>query len=483
MPQLSFVLPVYKPNTQYLLKCINSLRKQSLQDYEAIFVMDGDDDATYRFLSKNIIGVCNSKIVIIPHGGACAARNAGFEHTSSPYVVFFDSDCEIEVDAAKAWVDILDRQTEFGFVYSGYKFFEDDSAIASEPFDPWLLRVNNYISTCFPFRRELFTKWDESLESLQDWDFWLTMVEKGAKGKFLIGYGFSTALPSANSISGKGCTDEVWLERMDKVKKKHGIPDKTVCVTSVHNKNDAIMLAKLIDADYRDVPNYKPNHYKKIIQVGFSIHPQFAERHASLWDKHQEKVIYWTKEDVEELYNSFALAVLKQYVNQLSKVVHKQYVEDKRGKDILEECGFKAEILPFPLLSDGIEPMPTRPSFLVDCSQKYGHVLGVVKEALPDVHIEIATGMQNIADYCGLISFYPDRIMGLQHKRMALNGRHIISNINSPYMGFLDDYTSDEKFIVNLTSRVRQVMRKAPNLKASEYYANEIKKKNYVEAL
>lgn len=485
MPKLSFVVPVYQPNIKDLNRCIDSLKKQSLRDFEVIFVMDGDDDPVYRLLYKEAPHLNGARIVIIPHGGAPKARNAGFEQTIGEYVVFWDCDSAIEIDAAKAWCDILDRDTkkEYGFIYSGYKFFDEQGAINSESFDPWLLRVSNYISMCFPFRRELFTPLDEELESLQDWDFWLTMVEKGAKGKYLAGYGFTTALPSANSISGKGCTNEMWLSRLDRVKKKHNIPIREVCVASIHNKQDAIKLAKLIDADYRDIPNFKPNHYKKIIQVGFSLHPQFAEKHACLWEKYQEKVVFWTKEDVEEIYNCFPLAALEQYVPQVNNAINKQFVEDKRARELMEKAEFKVQVLPFPLSSEEIEPMPETPAFLLDCSQKYGNVIQVIKEALPDVRIDVADGVQDIKDYIGMISFYPDRLLGLSHKRMILNGRHMISNINSPYMGFIEDYTSDEKFIVEVVEKVRGLIGKPPNEKAISYYKTEVSSNKYAEVL
>ena len=445
-PKLSFILPVFRPNLTILERCIKSLLSQSLKSWEAIFVLDGQCDEAAELIGKLFKrSEIPNRIIAIDHGGACKARNSGLAYSKAPYVVFFDSDCSIEPHAAQAWVDILDRDADIGFVYSGYKFFDEKGAINSEPFDPWLLRVTNYISTCFPVRRELVGLWDESLESLQDWDFWLSVVERGAKGKYLPGYAFSTAFPTPESISGKGCTAEAWLGRMDKVKAKHKIQQRDICVTSLESKYDGIALAKLIGADYLERPNDKPNHYKTIVQVGFSLNPGVASIHASMWGPEHKKVIVWTKENIEEIYHGVALSALEEYASRLNGS-HVQLVEDIASQKIMAKAGFKTIVSTVPLDHAGeIAPLPDTPKFLVDGSQQYGHALSVIVRSCPDMVIEVASGAKKIEDYTGLIHFHVDRTMSASVKRMLVTGRHVVSNIQSPFCGFLEDKVNDEK--------------------------------------
>src|SRR3990167_526165 len=238
MSKLSFIIPVYNPNPILFEKVVKSLVDQSLKDWDAMFVLDGPCQGAELIIGRAFKKVPNHyRIIEIAHAGAQVARNEGFKETrknpeTGAYVVFWDSDCVIEPHAAMAWVDILDNQPGIGFVYSGYKFLEEKGAIASEPFDPWMLRIRNYISTCFPMRRELFPGFNEELESLQDWDMWLRVVERGAVGKFLPGYAFSTAYPTPESISGKGCGPGQWLQRMDKVRYLNKLPFRKTCLTS-----------------------------------------------------------------------------------------------------------------------------------------------------------------------------------------------------------------------------------------------------------
>jgi glycosyltransferase involved in cell wall biosynthesis len=468
---LSFIVPVYKPDTILFEKVVKALTAQSLKAWEVVFVLDGECPEARPVINKGMKKVPNSyKIVEIEHGGAQKARNAGFPHTKGNYVIFMDSDVVIEPHAALNWVEILDKNPEYGFVYSGYKFLNEMGAINSEPFDPYTLRVRNYISTCFPLRRELFPGWDESLESAQDWDFWLSVVEKGGVGKFQDGYAFSTAFPTPSSISGKGCTPEVWLERQDKVKKKHGIPLREVCITSLHNRLDGIALAKALDADYQDNPNDKPNHYKTIIQLGFSVNPGEFERCASVWGTQHKKVIFWTAEDVEIIHDTVSLRALTEYSARLNMAT-KQFVEDKHAKEIMNRAGFNVEILPLPVISkEDVCPLPEEPRFLVDVAPNYGHVFNAIQHSIPDIKLEKASGAQKIEDYTGYVCFHQDRLLRPSIKRMIAAGRHVVSNVQAAFAGYMDDRVSDAKFIKDFVNKIRSVSKNPQSKEGVKYY-------------
>lgn len=475
MSKLSFVIPTYKPNPDIFTKCLRSLAEQSLKEWDVFIVLDGPSPEARQIIAKVFKKIPNHyKIIEIEHGGAQKARNAGRECVKSPYVVFWDSDCAIEPHAAQAWVDIFDKNPDVGFIYSGYKFFDEKGAINAEPWDLWLLKVTNFISACFPVRTELAPKWDEELESLQDWSFWLRVSAAGGKGKFLPGYAFSTAYPTPESISGKGCSPENWLKRMDAVRLLHNIPKKEVCVTSLSHKMDGIALAKLIDADYHDRPNDKPNHYKTIIQLGFSLNPGIAEIHAQAWGIEHRKVLFFTREDVDEIYNAVSLNALDEYSKRFNEA-YTMLCEDKAAQRILERAGFKVSILPFPMVNkDEPAPLPERPKFLIDASERYGHVMGTLRRALPDMDIEIANGVTPIEKATGLVHFYVDRGMSSGIKRFLLNGRHVVSNVQQPFAGFLEDKTTDEKFIVAMVERLRKIAKAGPNLAGMDYYKKSL---------
>lgn len=481
---LSFVMPIHEPDLVLFDKVLKALITQSLKEWELIAVLDGENDAAEAAIVRAMKKCPNTfKIVTLPHGGAQKARNEGFKHSQGNYVVFFDSDCRIEVHTAKAWVDMLDNNPDIGFVYSGYQFENEQGAIASEPFDPWTLNVRNYISACFPVRREIAPVWDESLESAQDWDFWLGVVKNGGKGMFLQGYAFSTAFPTAKSISGHGCAPENWLARQDKVKDKHGIPKRQVCVTSLHERMDGIALAKAIGADYDDRPNDKPSHYKTIIQIGFSVLPGEFDRCATAWGKDHKKIMFLTADDVEGIYCNLSKEALDEYaprINALGKI----YVEDKRARDLMVKCGFNVEVLPLPVIStESVTPLPEKPKFLCDVGLAYGQVFNAIQRAIPDIELAPIGGIQDASRYTGIISFKKQRLMRPQVKRMLAAGRQVISNIQAPFAGFLDDRQSDAAFMRSFVSRIRSVVKASQSKEQVRYWIDEKRINRVKEAI
>jgi len=451
--KISFIVPVYKPNIGIFQKCLNSLQSQSYKDFEALVVLDGPDGE-----AEDVIHGMRDhrfKAIILEHGGVQKARNEGFKASKGEIVSFWDCDCLIEPDTCKTWIDTFADNPYVSFVYSGYKFLDEKGGIASEPFDPYTLKCGNYISTMFPLRREVFPGFDESLESLQDWDLWLTIVEKGGKGLFIPGYAFSTAYPTPESISGKGCTNEAWLGRVKAVKEKHNLPDRPVCVSSLGHRDEGIRLAKLINADYKDVPNYKPNNYTTVIQVGFSLHPNRVKAHSSIFNQSlKKKIIFWTAEDVSDIHNGLSLKSLHTYADYLNPHVI-QFVEDLEAKKVMEAAGFKVSVLPLPMVNtDTIEPLGSK--ILIDTTEEYRQIITCLQFSLPEFTFDFLTENKNIKEYSVLLSLTPERTMPFTVKRALLSGRNIVSNIQSPFCGFVDDQQDPGKYIEKMVEQIRK---------------------------
>lgn len=484
MPKLTFVMPTHNPDPVLFPKVLKAIIEQSLKDWDIVFAVDGDWPDAKREIAKAFKKCPNHyKVVELPAGGAQIARNEGFKRAEGEYISFFDCDSIIEPHTAKAWVDLLDANPQYGFIYSGYKFLGEKGAINSEPFDPFMLRVRNYISGHFPVRREFVKPWNESLLSLQDWDFWLGVVERGGVGKYLPGYAFSTAYPTPTSISGKGCTKETWLSRMDAVRAIHGIEAKTVCVTSLHNRLDGIALAKAIGADYDDAPNFKPNHYKTIVQLGFSFKPGEMEACSANWTDEQKKVLFWMPEDVEMVEHGLSKSALKAYSKRIN-VLGRQFVEDTRAKELMVEAGFAVEVLPLPVIStENVAPLPAEPKFLVDASGNYGHIFAAIEQAIPDIKLETMQGVKDMDSFTGLICFHQDRLLRPSVKRMIAAGRHVLSNIQAPFAGFTEDRSEDGPFIKGFVEKVRALARKPQNIEAVRYYIDPKKIERVLEVV
>lgn len=479
--KVSFIIPVYRPEVDIFRKCLKSLIDQSFKDWEGVVVLDGPDKGAEAVLD----GVKDTrlKVVTIEQGGACRARNEGFKHSAGEIVWFWDCDCIIEPDTCKAYVEEFDRNKDIDFVYSGYKFLDEQGGIPSEPFDPWLLKCGNYISTCFPLRRSVFPCWDEAIKSLQDWDMWLTITEKGGKGSFFPGYAFSTAMPTAHSISGQGCTNDVWLDRVKAVQIKHNIQPRKVCVSSLENKPEGIRLAKLIDADYKDVPNYKPNNYDTIIQVGFSLNPGRVKAHSSIFNQPlRKKIIFWTADNISEVNNGISHKALTEYAKVLNPHTL-QFVEDLYAKKVMESAGFTVSVLPLPMVNtNSIPDLPETPRILVDFSEEYRQLVSCLQHSLPDIPFDFTNDCKPIKEYSGMLSLSGEKTMSFSIKRMLLSGRNVISNVQSPFCGYVSDNTDIGKYVADLVDTIRKRV-KRPSGATVDFWGKQLKADKLMEVL
>lgn len=92
MPKYSIIVPVYNAE-EYLEKCLNSILKQTNQDFEVIVINDGSTDKSLDILNKY-----KDDIIIIneENSGVSVARNNGVKKAQGKYLVFVDSDDYLE---------------------------------------------------------------------------------------------------------------------------------------------------------------------------------------------------------------------------------------------------------------------------------------------------------------------------------------------------------------------------------------------------
>lgn len=90
MPQISVIVPVYNCY-QYLDQCIDSILKQTYQDFEIILVNDGSSDLS-AVLCDSYVNHPKIHVYHKTNGGASSARNLGIEKSIGRYLMFVDGD-------------------------------------------------------------------------------------------------------------------------------------------------------------------------------------------------------------------------------------------------------------------------------------------------------------------------------------------------------------------------------------------------------
>ena len=206
-------------------KCLDALMEQQIP-LEIIVINDCSTDN-----SAGVIDKYSDLCTVITHQcrkGACAARNTGLSKASGEYIIFIDGDMILSLNILIEMKQILDESDNvMAFVYGNYERFGDYSKIfkkklfKSKPFNLVQLCKGNYVTTTSLVRRDVVPLWDEKIERLNDWDFWLTICLKGYKGIYLPKTIFTAYYKAGDiSISAAGGDGE-YTKWANMVAKKH----------------------------------------------------------------------------------------------------------------------------------------------------------------------------------------------------------------------------------------------------------------------
>lgn len=90
-PLISIIIPVYNAE-RYLEECLNSILRQSFQDYEIIVVNDGSKDQSLQICQKISDGDARVQVFTTENKGVSHARNFGLKHAVGRWILFLDSD-------------------------------------------------------------------------------------------------------------------------------------------------------------------------------------------------------------------------------------------------------------------------------------------------------------------------------------------------------------------------------------------------------
>lgn len=186
---MSIIIPVY--NTGDTLNyTIDSVLSQTYSNIEVILVNDGSSDqATLDALDR-----LTGQVTIInqTNRGLPAARNVGIRASLGKYIICLDSDDCIDKKyvekIAKTFIESDDNK--LAIVSSLVQAFGASHEQWSVPdYDPAKLKYSNVLPVASAFTKLAWEKsggYDESFrKGFEDWDFWISIVEKGYRWKVI----------------------------------------------------------------------------------------------------------------------------------------------------------------------------------------------------------------------------------------------------------------------------------------------------------
>lgn len=178
---VSVIIPCFN-HGKYIDQAVDSVLNQTYQDFEIIIIDDGSTD---EFTISHLKNYSKSKTTLYhtENEGVCAARNYGISKSNGDYILPLDADDYIMPTFLEKAIKYV---SDFDIIYSNTICFGDESKELILPD----FSIENELKQNLIVNTALYSKenWKnvggynvEMKKGWEDWDFWLKLIEKGAK--------------------------------------------------------------------------------------------------------------------------------------------------------------------------------------------------------------------------------------------------------------------------------------------------------------
>jgi glycosyltransferase involved in cell wall biosynthesis len=190
-PAVTVAIPAYKP--QYLSEAIESVLRQTFQDFEIVVVNDGSPDTK---LIESIVGSYPQiRYIYQDNAGGAAARNCAVKAARAPLIVNLDDDDLLEPSCLESQVAFMQEHPEMDVRYVNSVYFGSTDwdgtcwmdHYPSEGEVSFLSVMAGRTAPANPgaiIRRETLLRvglYDPSVDSWDDFDLWLRILKSGGR--------------------------------------------------------------------------------------------------------------------------------------------------------------------------------------------------------------------------------------------------------------------------------------------------------------
>lgn len=197
---ITVIVPFYNVG-KYLPETLESLKRQTLSNFDLLIVDDGSTEADSLGLLEQLKGE-GYTVLHKRNGGLGSARNHGFAHAKTPWVVPIDADDVAHPRFVERLYQTVRRDDSLACASCMFESFYEKPGEAVSGYVPHAIDRNllAYHNIAGPgaasiLRRDVVMSvggYDEWLTSFEDWDLWCTLAEHGHRGvaipEFLLYY-------------------------------------------------------------------------------------------------------------------------------------------------------------------------------------------------------------------------------------------------------------------------------------------------------
>ena len=176
---------------EYLLEAWDSVLNQTDNSWEAIMVLDGGADVKTKRIFNNISHPSLKKIKLDENMGPYSARTMAIEKANSEWYCHLDGDDRLPFNTIEKVINVISINPKIEYIwgkslyFNKNNFYVRDNKVIEEKKMAYTLPITG----TSPINLDLFNKiggYNKNLYSgAADWDFWIGVVESGARGFYL----------------------------------------------------------------------------------------------------------------------------------------------------------------------------------------------------------------------------------------------------------------------------------------------------------
>lgn len=193
-PKVSICIPAYK-QPELLDRALKSITIQDFNDYEVIITDDSPDDQIKELLTNSFSDMKIRYFKNQDRQGSPGNWNEAIRHAVGEYVkILHHDDWFIEESSLSKFVDLLDKNPDADFAFSGsknfdylgrvrYEHFANQDQVAKLIQDPTYICLGNFIGapSATIYRRKINQEFDINLKWLVDIEFYANILLSNAR--------------------------------------------------------------------------------------------------------------------------------------------------------------------------------------------------------------------------------------------------------------------------------------------------------------
>lgn len=183
LPLVSVVIPCFNQG-KFIDEAVQSVLASAYRNIEIIIVNDGSTEERTKHILQSY-SAPKTTVIETENNGVSAARNTAIQAAKGKYILPLDADDKIAPTYLEKAVSVLESDTDIGLVYCEAALFGTEQGKWKLP----KFSIKSFINGNCIFISSLFRKsvWEKvggfkenMLFSLEDWDFWISIIETGS---------------------------------------------------------------------------------------------------------------------------------------------------------------------------------------------------------------------------------------------------------------------------------------------------------------